>query len=103
MGCTQTGNGGQVFECRLVNYAIEFYPQARRFLTRLMDASLYKRIQRAIDNLQAEPRSAGCKKLAGSSNRYRIRVGDYRIIYEVEDATVRVLVLAIGNRRDIYN
>jgi mRNA interferase RelE/StbE len=69
----------------------------------LRDASLYKRIQRAIDNLQADPRPDGCKKRTGSANRYRTRVGDYRIIYGIEDASVRVLVLAIGNRRDIYN
>ncbi|MFZ4774838.1 MAG: type II toxin-antitoxin system RelE family toxin [Terrimicrobiaceae bacterium] len=86
-----------------MTYTIDFYPHARRFLTRLRDASLYKRIHQAIDKLQEEPRPAGCKKLAGSENRYRIRVGDYRIIYEIEDGAVRVLVLAIGNRRDVYN
>lgn len=103
MGCAEKGNVSQVFGRGLVTYSIEFYPLARRFLTRLRDASLYKRVHRAIDNLQEEPRPAGCKKLAGSSNRYRIRVGDYRIIYEIEDSAVRVLVLAIENRRDIYN
>jgi mRNA interferase RelE/StbE len=102
MGGCQTGNECQVIEHGTLNYTIEFYPHARRFLSKLRDVSVYRRIEHAVDNLQLEPRPTGCKKLTGSANRYRIRVGDYRIIYEIEDISVRVLVLAIGNQRDIY-
>jgi mRNA interferase RelE/StbE len=57
---------------------------------------------RAIDALRLEPRPHGSKKLVGEDNLYRIRTGDYRIIYQVRDKQLIILVIAIGNRRDIY-
>ncbi len=55
-----------------------------------------------IDGLATNPRPPGCIRLQGGGERYRIRVGDYRIIYQIQDAVLIVLVLDIGNRRDIY-
>jgi mRNA interferase RelE/StbE len=52
--------------------------------------------------LRENPRPTGCVKLADEPDLYRIRVGDYRIVYQVMDAEVKVLVLSIGHRRDIY-
>ena len=60
-----------------------------------------KRILERIRTLAVDPRPAGCEKLSGQE-RYRIRQGDYRIIYEVEDARLIVLVVKVGHRREIY-
>lgn len=59
------------------------------------------RIKTAINDLAINPRPFGCKQLSGRDG-WRIRVGDYRIIYEINDKEVVVLVVHIGNRRDVY-
>ena len=59
------------------------------------------RIVAAVWGLAEEPRPGGVKKLTGRE-AWRIRVGDYRIIYEIHDQALVVLVIAIGHRRDIY-
>lgn len=56
----------------------------------------------AIEMLAIDPRPQGSRKLSGEINTYRIRVGVYRIIYEIEDRLLRILVLKIGHRKDIY-
>jgi mRNA interferase RelE/StbE len=60
-----------------------------------------KRIMQRIRSLAADPRPAGCEKLSGLE-RYRVRQGAYRIIYEIEDARLVVLVVKVGHRRDVY-
>ncbi|MFE4105560.1 type II toxin-antitoxin system RelE family toxin, partial [Almyronema epifaneia] len=55
-----------------------------------------------IETLAQEPRPPKCKKLKGQQNRYRVRSGDYRIIYSIEDAALIVRVIKVGHRRDIY-
>jgi mRNA interferase RelE/StbE len=55
-----------------------------------------------INSLAEEPRPAGAVKLTGSENLYRVRVGDYRVIYAVENDFLLVLVVEIGHRREIY-
>ena len=59
------------------------------------------RIVAAVWELAEEPRPVGVRKLAGRE-AWRIRVGDYRIIYEINDQALMVLVIAIGHRRDVY-
>ena len=76
--------------------------RAEKFLAGLTDAALYGRLRNAIDGLQENARPFGCLKLAGEPDLYRIRVGQYRIIYQVKDEMVTVLVLSIGHRREIY-
>ena len=63
---------------------------------------IHNKIVEDISTLAVSPRPAGCKKLKGYKNAYRIRVGDYRIIYELEDKVLRILVIAIGHRKDVY-
>jgi mRNA interferase RelE/StbE len=83
-------------------YKIELRPAAVRDIRKL-DKSTQKKAVAAIEMLAAEPRPSGVKKLEGKEKLYRIRVGkDYRIVYRIEDAKLIVLVLAIGNRKDIY-
>ncbi len=86
-----------------MKYAVALERAAARFLLRLRDAKLKKRLDDAIEALSDDPRPNGCRKLAGTSDRFRIRVGDYRIIYRVDDGKVTVLVLVIGHRREVYD
>ena len=86
-----------------MTYAVFLEKAAARFLLRLKDAKLKARLDEAIESLAAVPRPPSCRKLAGTVDRYRIRVGDYRIIYRVDDAKVTVLVLVIGHRREVYD
>jgi mRNA interferase RelE/StbE len=76
----------------------------RRASKQLSDLPLrdYARIKRLISGLAEMPRPQGCLKLTGRAG-WRIRAGDYRVIYEVDDKNRTVTVLDIGNRRDIYN
>ncbi len=60
------------------------------------------RIYTAITSLELDPRRTGTQKLQGQANRYRIRQGNYRIIYQIHEAEKAVLVLLVGHRRDVY-
>jgi len=61
------------------------------------------KIQIAIDRLSENPRPVGCKKLQGTNeNLYRIRIGDYRVVYSIEDKIKIVDIRQIGHRKDIY-
>lgn len=61
-----------------------------------------QRIRAAIDLLAENPRPPGCVALAGGLGGYRVRVGDYRIVYEVHDDRLVVQVVRVGHRRDVY-
>lgn len=67
-----------------------------------LDAQVQRKIAAVIMSLGIDPRPYGCKKLTGSVNCYRIRVGDYRVIYDIYEHEIVVSVLKIGHRRDIY-
>jgi mRNA interferase RelE/StbE len=82
-------------------YAVLVSPTARRDLKRIRGPAR-RRIAEAIDNLADEPRPSGCKKLVDEENLYRIRVGDYRIVYQIGDDRLIVLVIRVGHRTDIY-
>jgi len=84
-----------------VPYRIELTTAARRQL-RSLPAREQTRVGQTIDELATDPRPPGSQKLAGLENQWRVRVGDYRIIYEVRDRVLLVLVIRIGHRRDIY-
>ena len=81
-------------------YTIKFTPAAEREFDRL-DRSVRKRIAPAIQGLSIDPRPPGVKKLAGQ-DLWRIRVGDYRIVYQIHDRQILVLIVAIGHRGDVY-
>lgn len=66
------------------------------------DKTLSARILIAISKLSNDPFPPGSKKLAGSAANYRIRVGDYRVIYQVENSILTIYVIRIGHRKDIY-
>ena len=83
-------------------YDIQLKPAANRGLKKC-SKSIQRRIRSKIDALADDPRPAGVEKLSrGDEDYYRVRCGDYRIIYEIEDESARILVIVIGHRREIY-
>jgi mRNA interferase RelE/StbE len=84
-----------------MTYRITLAPAAARQLRKL-DSQARRRIQAALDLLSADPRPPAATQLVGGSGEWRVRTGDYRIVYEIEDEQVLVLVLRVGHRREIY-
>ena len=82
-------------------YAVFLKPSAAATLTGLPQKD-QKLVGRRIDALATNPRPRGVEKLQGADELYRIRSGDYRIIYQIEDAVLKVLVIKIGQRGDVY-
>ena len=83
------------------SYRIEFAREATKDLRRI-DRVWIPKIITAIEDLAENPRPVGCKKLVGSEHTFRIRVGDYRVIYDIQDNILMVLVVRIRHRRDVY-
>jgi len=83
-------------------YTVEILRRAEKTLRGLTDRKLYQRLRDAIDALATEPRPHSCTKLSGAKDIYRVRVGDHRIVYQVIDNRLLVLVIDIGHRREIY-
>jgi mRNA interferase RelE/StbE len=84
----------------VANYKIEISSKAEKSLKKIPKTEL-KKIIEAIQILSINPYPVGCRKLAGEE-AYRIRQGNYRIIYEVEGGKLIILILKIGHRKDIY-
>jgi mRNA interferase RelE/StbE len=82
-------------------YGIGIEPAALRQLHKL-PRPVQMRVRAAIDALAANPRPSGVVKLEGNPVLYRLRVGDYRVIYEVRDAALRVLVVKVADRKAAY-
>ena len=83
-------------------YSVQFVRSARRELERLPDSAL-QRVFTRIEALADTPRPPGCKKLRGARDLWRIRIGDYRVIYQLDDSQGLVQVRAIGDRKDVYD
>ncbi|WP_216215630.1 type II toxin-antitoxin system RelE family toxin [Amycolatopsis aidingensis] len=84
-----------------MSYQIRITPTALKALRKL-DKPVRRRIQTAIDGLKDAPRPPGVIALQGVPDAYRIRAGDYRIVYQVKDDQLLVLVVDLGHRREIY-
>jgi mRNA interferase RelE/StbE len=82
-------------------YRIELTREALRALAKL-DKPVRRRVQGAIDRLADDPHPAGMIALRGAPGAFRIRVGDYRVIYVLHDDLLLVVVIDIGHRRDVY-
>lgn len=82
-------------------YDIQFKPSAANTLRKL-PKGVQRRIAARVAALAENPRPRGVEKLAGLDATYRVRVGDYRIIYATRDDVLLVLVLKIGHRREVY-
>ncbi len=84
-----------------MTYTVEFTRKANKALLKL-PSEVQQRLVRAAEELEEDPRPHGTKKLKGEDDLYRIRVGDYRILYTIEDDKLIVLVVRVGHRKDVY-
>jgi len=82
-------------------YSLEIKQSAQKELDALDDA-LFTRIDRKILALADNPRPAGCKKLKGYKDQWRVRVGDWRVVYIIDDAARLVSITRIAHRREVY-
>lgn len=83
-----------------MKYSVGYRALAERQLLRL-DVSVQKRVVAAIDKLADNPRPPGYRKLQGRAG-YRIRVGDYRVVYNIHDRVISIEIVEIGHRSGIY-
>jgi mRNA interferase RelE/StbE len=85
----------------VTDYAIIFARSARKELEKLKDPLLSRVLER-IEKLVNQPRPAGCRKLQGAEDLWRIRVGEHRVLYSVDDDRTIVDIIAIRHRSDAY-
>jgi len=84
-----------------MTYEVALSPAAARQLHK-SDPQVRRRVQAAIELLATEPRPPAATQLVGGAGEWRVRTGDYRIVYEIEDERLLVLVLSVGHRRETY-
>lgn len=82
-------------------YQILLSWSAEKFLNEL-PRNIYVKISHSIDMLAENPRPHGCKKLKGNRDEWRIRIGDYRVLYSINDDIVTIEIVRIGHREDVY-
>lgn len=85
----------------MANYEVALVSSAERELGKLPDSTL-ARVMRQLEKLAVNPRPSGCRKLSGGVGEWRIRVGDYRVIYTIDDTKLRVEVTRIRHRSEVY-
>jgi mRNA interferase RelE/StbE len=83
-------------------YLVEYTPAAARQIRKL-NKTIQARLKSKIAMLSENPRPHGSKKLKSFEKSYRIRVGDYRVIYDIHDDVLLVLIMKVGPRRDVYD
>jgi len=69
---------------------------------RKLDCDTQRRVIRLFDTLAVDPRPDGVVKLAGDANLWRVRIGDYRVVYEIHDGNLVVMVVRVAHRKDVY-
>ena len=84
-----------------MTYRIEFTASAQDELAAL-PRKIQRQISQKIDSLAEDPRPAQSKRLEGKSHIYRLRSGDYRVLYQIRDKLLLVLVIRVGHRREVY-
>ena len=86
----------------MASYRVLIKPSAAKEIEAVDQKKDRQRIVAGIRLLADDPRPPGCEKLAGEDDRYRIRVGRYRVIYSVGDEELVVVVVRVGHRKDVY-
>ncbi len=84
-----------------MTYKVEITPAAQRQIKKLIQSVQLAIVER-LEQLAENPRPPGVLKMQGAESLYRIRVGDYRIIYEIQDQTLLIAVVKVGHRGDVY-
>jgi mRNA interferase RelE/StbE len=85
----------------MTSFRVEVSATAERQLRRLSRADQVRLI-RAMQALSSDPRPPGCRKLSGYDDVFRVRVGRYRILYSIEDRRLVIIVLKVGDRKEVY-
>ncbi|MHB1930438.1 MAG: type II toxin-antitoxin system RelE family toxin [Acidimicrobiales bacterium] len=85
-----------------MTYRVTLAPSAARQL-RKFDPDVRRRLQAAIELLAGDPRPPAATRLVGGSGEWRVRTGNYRVVYEIDDNELLVLVLRMGHRREVYD
>ena len=85
----------------MASYRIEVSATAERQICKLPRAAQV-RVVRAIRALSTDPRPPGCRRLSGYDDVLRVRIGRYRVLYSIEDRRLVILVLKVGDRKDVY-
>lgn len=86
----------------MASYSLRIKKSAAKELEGIPGKKDRQRLADRIRALADNPRPSGCEKLSGTKDKYRIRQGDYRILYEIEDDVLIVYVIKIGHRKDVY-
>jgi len=86
----------------VAGYRLLIKPSAAKEIEALGQKRDRQRIVNRIDALASEPRPAGCEKLAGAEERYRVRQGQFRIVYAIDDPSRTIEVVKVGHRREVY-
>jgi mRNA interferase RelE/StbE len=86
----------------VASYRVLIKPSAAKEIEAVDQKKDRQRIVASILELAKEPRPVGCEKLAGEGDRYRVRVGRYRVVYTIADAELQVLVVRVADRKDVY-
>ncbi|WP_250281127.1 MULTISPECIES: type II toxin-antitoxin system RelE family toxin [unclassified Frankia] len=84
-----------------MRYTVTIAPAAFRRLRKL-DPVARRRVQAVIDLLADDPRPPAARQLVGGGGEWRVRTGDYRVVYDIQDKELIILVVAVGHRRDVY-
>lgn len=84
-----------------MRYEVRFSPHANREFKKL-PKGVKEEVDLVITSLADDPRPYGYRKLHRWEDKYRVRIGDYRVIYEIHDSVLLVLVVSVGDRADIY-
>ncbi len=82
-------------------YSVLISPSAWRELMNLPE-QVQQQVIAVIESLESNARPSGVVKLEGESELYRVRSGDYRVVYQIDDAVLRVLIIKVANRREVY-
>jgi mRNA interferase RelE/StbE len=85
----------------VARYHLEIKKSAQKELDALDDA-LFDRVDRKILSLAENPRPSGCKKLRGFRDQWRLRMGEWRVVYIIDDAIKRVIITRVQHRREVY-
>lgn len=84
-----------------VAYQVIIQPSAAKAIRKL-DRDTQAKVVRLLEALAAEPRPVGVVKMAGDDNLWRVRIGDYRVVYEIHDRKLIVLIVRVADRKNVY-
>jgi mRNA interferase RelE/StbE len=86
----------------VARYSVRILRSAAKEIERVSTKKQRQAIVKRIAGLADDPRGPGCEKLAGYADRYRVRQGNFRVIYSIEDEVLTVWVVRVGHRKDVY-